>query len=1110
MTGADYGQGHFFLANDQFRICRLQVFNWGTFDKLHTIPISEKGFLFVGRSGSGKTTLLDAIATLLVPSRWLHFNAAAQESDGRSRDRSIVTYVRGAWAAQKDGGSGEVATRYLRTGTTWSAIALTFRHTDGRIVSLVQVYWIRGTANSVADVRRHFMVLERPFDITELNNFDLDLKKLKRELDDAHHFSQFSGYCGRFMRLLGIDNELTLRLLHKTQSAKNLGDLNTFLREFMLEQPPTFQASETLVNEFGELNEAHQAVVTARKQVETLRPARDNYTRYKEALTERSILDKLRSAIDVYRETRRIVLIENRLEELRIHNEGISATIHLQEETLAGRRAALQRLEDEHRQLGGDHIERLETEKNDLHRRHDERLNKRSQAQTACNAIGWTMATTPQSFAELTGQARRALDDWQQQAPVLRDQMLNISAEVRDTEKELAENVAELEALRRQPSNIPARMLEMRAGIARALGLPDETLPFVGEMLEVKQEDIAWRGAIERVLHGFALSLLVEERHYPILSTFVNDNHLGGRLVYFRTHSSVDTDKIPEMTSLVRKIHIKESHYRIWLEAELIRQFDYQCVDSMRAFRQTERAITQTGQVRHNRNRHEKDDRHDVNDQRHWVLGFDNQDKRMLYEKHVKELKDRIDRLQQNLEGLKTREQNDRSCSMSYQTLVNLQWHEVDVASLSKCIREIEQQIVAIREGNKELQEIGERLIAERGTIRKIEKDLEENRLKERECRREKEAQSRRLEELHRTIQESILTEQKQTELDKRFDALNQTLTLENLDRHANLAERKLADEINALDSEGNRLEKAIERCFIEFKRFWPMETSDVDTTIASAEDFLAKLNRLEIDGLPTHERRFFELLQKQSHQNLAALNTVLQQAHREIRDRMELVNESLAEAEFNPGTHLRIDVSDRQIPEVREFKQEIKQVLSNAFVEDRERAEQRYVLLRQLVERLGSQEGEHKRWRETVLDVRSHVEFIGRELDREGTEIEVYRSGSGKSGGQRQKLATTCLAAALRYQLGGSDRETPTYAPVVLDEAFDKADNEFTALAMKIFQKFGFQMIVATPLKSVMTLEPFIGGACFIDIGDRQRSSVLLIEYDESKQRLDLPEHKI
>lgn len=59
----------------------------------------------------------------------------------------------------------------------------------------------------------------------------------------------------------------------------------------------------------------------------------------------------------------------------------------------------------------------------------------------------------------------------------------------------------------------------------------------------------------------------------------------------------------------------------------------------------------------------------------------------------------------------------------------------------------------------------------------------------------------------------------------------------------------------------------------------------------------------------------------------------------------------------------------------------------------------------------------------------------------------------------------------------------------------------------MNIFENFGFQMVVATPLKSVMTLEPFIGGACFVDITGRHDSGVLLIEYDEDNKRLALPE---
>ena len=85
------------LTREQYRMARLQIFNWGTFSGLHDVPIPDRGFLFVGRSGSGKSTLLDAIAALLVPPRWLDFNAAAREMDRTRRDRRLVPYVRGAW-----------------------------------------------------------------------------------------------------------------------------------------------------------------------------------------------------------------------------------------------------------------------------------------------------------------------------------------------------------------------------------------------------------------------------------------------------------------------------------------------------------------------------------------------------------------------------------------------------------------------------------------------------------------------------------------------------------------------------------------------------------------------------------------------------------------------------------------------------------------------------------------------------------------------------------------------------------------------------------------------------------------------------------------------------
>ena len=282
------------FAREQFRMTRLQVYNWGTFSGLHDVPISERGFLFVGRSGAGKSTLLDAFSALLTPPRWIDFNAAAREADRSGRDRNLVTYIRGAWAEQKDGESGEIATRYLRSGTTWSALALSYQNALGQSVVLVQVFWLRGNANGSTDVKRHYLVMERTFDLRELEDFgqsNFDIRKLKQSFPEAFARDEFRPYCERFCRLLGIESEMALRLLHKTQSAKNLGDLNTFLRDFMLDKPETFEVADRLVSEFGELNAAHQAVVTAREQVQTLAPAREQHQRRDSLSLQRNGLD---------------------------------------------------------------------------------------------------------------------------------------------------------------------------------------------------------------------------------------------------------------------------------------------------------------------------------------------------------------------------------------------------------------------------------------------------------------------------------------------------------------------------------------------------------------------------------------------------------------------------------------------------------------------------------------------------------------------------------------------------------------------------------------------------------------------------------------------------
>jgi uncharacterized protein YPO0396 len=547
------------------------------------------------------------------------------------------------------------------------------------------------------------------------------------------------------------------------------------------------------------------------------------------------------------------------------------------------------------------------------------------------------------------------------------------------------------------------------------------------------------------------------------------------------------------------------------LKQELRNRFDYACVETVSGLRSVPQGITREGQIRHSTTRHEKDDRHSIDDRRRWVLGFDNREKLALFQHEAQQLADEILKLDARITSLRQQENRQTSRIRYCQTLANFQWQDIDIMPLLQRISDLDTLIRNVRAGNVALQEIAARIHSQQVIVDSQELTLRQAQVKSEKLRAELTQTRQRLTDTQsNTLCLVALTPAQADGLSARFEKFEQSLTLDSLEGVARKVISALKDEQAKLEKEISSCSHAIERQFVEFKRKWPVDAGDMDTTLASANDYFAKLIRLETDGLPQYEHRFFDLLQSQSHQNLAALSTYLNDARKGILERMELVNESLRQVPFNHSdnlrTHLQIETTDRQLPEVKEFRQQLQLALSNAWSDDRALGETRFMALKQLVERLSSQDPEKRRWRESVLDVRQHIEFVGYEKDEGDLTVETYRSGSGKSGGQRQKLATTCLAAALRYQLGGAENGVPMYAPVILDEAFDKADNEFTALAMNIFKNFGFQMIVATPLKSVMTLEPFIGGACFVDIQERKVSSVLSIEYDETANRLMLP----
>jgi len=124
------------------------------------------------------------------------------------------------------------------------------------------------------------------------------------------------------------------------------------------------------------------------------------------------------------------------------------------------------------------------------------------------------------------------------------------------------------------------------------------------------------------------------------------------------------------------------------------------------------------------------------------------------------------------------------------------------------------------------------------------------------------------------------------------------------------------------------------------------------------------------------------------------------------------------------------------------------------------------------------------------------------REDDREH---EHYTDAGGKSGGQKEKLAYTVLAASLAYQFGlewGVIRSR-SFRFVVIDEAFGRGSDESARYGLELFKRMNLQLLIVTPLQKIHIIEPYVAGLGFVH-SEEGRQSMLrylsIAEYHEER----------
>jgi uncharacterized protein YPO0396 len=1094
-----------------FRLHRFEVYNWGTFhQRVWNLSLNGDNGLLTGDIGSGKSTLVDGLVTLLVSPQKLAYNKAA---GAESKERTPRSYVMGQYKSERAESGQGARPVFLRDGTSYSVLLGHF-YNEGyaQHVTLAQVMWMREGENQPT---RLYVVADARLSIAEhFSGFGADIATLKKRLKgltrEVH--DTFLAYQAAFRRRFGIANEQALDLFLQTVSMKAVGNLTDFVRQHMLQPPAVEPRLTALMTHFDDLHRAHEAVLKARRQVERLEPLVKDCESHDALAAELAALRGCREALRPWFSEQKAKLTEARLAELRAEH----ARAKLEGEQLAEARgqqgAERDRLKQALMAQGGEHLEAVKAELAQRKQEREERLQKSERYARMASAVGLPAARDTELFLANTRALPRLHEEAEQELGQTQKALTDLGVELRALENKHREVKGELASLVRRRSNIPSRLLDLRERLCAELGLEAAALPFVGELLQVREEERDWEGAIERVLYAFGLSLLVSDADYPRVAQWVERTNLDSRLVYYRVREAPAARTSPlHPQSLVRKLAIKpDSGISRWLEAELARRFDYACCDTLEEFRRERQALSRSGQLKGLGERHEKDDRHRLNDRSRHVLGWTNEPKRAALEAEVRALEVRTQDAATRWQALesKRKELQGRGESLSKLAVFDA-FRELDWQPVATEIQRLEEQLHELESASNVLHALEQQL-------GKVERELTRTETKKNEVER----CLARL-ELQEEAARKVLSacEQSQREATEelrasypRLETLcaailgSSTLEVDTCDER----ERHVRDELQrCIDTESKRLVRVrddIIRAMQAYRADFPLETQEVDASLEAKGEYVAMLARLRGDGLPNFEARFKSLLNENTIREVANFQAQLHRERQDIRERIETINGSLRAIDYNPGRYIVLETAPSTDPDVRDFQQDLRACTEGTLTgaEDEAYSEKKFLEVKRIIERFRGREGHTEadaRWTRRVTDVRNWFSFSASERWREDDrEHEHYTDSGGKSGGQKEKLAYTVLAASLAYQFGLQWGETHSrsFRFVVIDEAFGRGSDESAAYGLELFRRLNLQLLIVTPLQKIRVIEPYVASVGFVHNEQGRSSKVRNLTIEE------------
>lgn len=1112
----------------QMRLALVQVVNWGTFHGAHTMHVDRNGTLLTGNSGVGKSTLFDAMLRVF-DARPRSNEAAAQRAGGAVEDkRTTFTYMRGK-VGDKAVGEGS-ASAFQRPGATWSAVALTFDNAAGTKITISALFDLpkNGTESSVG---RFYVIDNKPLDLGAIEGI-ADKRFTKGALEtifpDAQIFDVHKAFAERFRRLLGINSDQALPLLRVIQAGKGLGgSVNTFFRDQVLDAPATLTAADDVVEEFSNLMSIRQRLEDVRQQRDQLAPVPGMNKEYAQSLLEANRLRELSGEeFDAYKQQLSVTVHAKTLARFKDLAQAKAKELSAERGVRDALAKELRQLESDYNNQGGNAISAIEQSLENARVGLKLRQQVEEAARQALGDAGLNLEWTAEGWEQAHEQAASRSAQLKDDSEALRELRFEAFDGHATKKRELAAAQQELVSLKTRKSLLPPSSIENRAAIAAATGVPEEHMPFGGELIDLADGEEQWRPAAERALRNLATTLLVPGEHFAAVTRYLNDNTIRGAL------RAVDVSKplagaalaVEDVSDgdLLTKLNIltfgANADAGQWIRERIALDFAYPCVEDPDELAKLDKGLSLGGVVKRNRHTVEKDDR--FTSRQDYVLGFDNASKLELVAAKVGELENELAKA---AELAQSREDSHQGMTRQLEALRRIAddergWEHVSAAVAAEELTKIEQRLKDALAAQADLEPLRANIEAVREKHQSSTGSAAVLQSEYKTLDQQMTTADALLDAARNRLDQAPPSSTTVAALEPYFSAFAEVSELHELDTLAAEVRSKLLAELHATESRGQALAERLTRMFEGFVREWGTAISvDHGTSIGAAGEFESRYHQIVSEGLPAQEAEFRQFFNQRTHESFSTLLHLLDEERRAITSRILPLNGILSEVNFHEGSFLELDIKQTLPPTAKQFKDAIQNALKTRHTrpsraagapsgagaspeaDDDVELTNRYKSLETLVKRLGSQTPEDRRWRAEVLDVRGHLfiqckEHRSVQGPRGGKKTDVYMHADtgSMSGGERQRFTAFIMAAALSYQLGIAEQGFTTYGTVMMDEAFVLASEEFAGAGIKALHEFGFQLLLAAP-ENVIDLSRHLGSVTEILRDKRSNRSGVL-----------------